>query len=215
MPSRLYPFTTGYYYHVFNRGVEKRQIFINDSDYRRFLETVYYYQFNGPKPRLSTYKRFKIKDFENNPKIVEIICYCLMPNHFHLLIKQLEDDGIQKFISNVANSYTKYFNTKHTRVGHLFQGQTKSVFIESDEQLIHLSRYIHLNPYTSEITKDWSNFPYSSYQEFSPYRQTVLCNTDPILELFPSNEKYFEFIKDYEGYALDIAHFKHILIDED
>lgn len=214
MPYRTIPFTNNGFYHVYNRGVEKRQIFMHERDYERFIQTLYYYQFSGPKPRFSTHKRFRSKDFYKNPKIVEIICYCLMPNHFHLLLKQVRDNGIQEFLSKLINSYTKYFNTKHRRVGPLLQGQFKAVSINSDEQLLHLSRYIHLNPFVAEITKDWQKFPYSSIKEFMDNKAS-LCAIDYVLNFFKNSDKYKEFISDQEDYALQLARIQHLLIDID
>lgn len=213
MPCRFTPLVNESFYHIYNRGVEKRQIFMEDADYQRFLQTLNYYQFQGPKPRFSTHHRFKIKDFSKNPKIVEIICYCLMPNHFHLLLKQLKDNGIQEFLAKIANSYVKYFNTKYHRVGPLLQGQYKAIFVETDEQLVHLSRYIHLNPYVAEITKDWPSFPYSSAPEFLGVATFPICVTNHILNLFPNQAKYQSFIADYESYALELNQIKHLLID--
>lgn len=108
MPYRLTPFQNDSYYHVFNRGVEKRQIFSSDRDYERFLQTTYYYLFSGPKPKFSTYKRFKFKEFYAKPKIVEVICYCLMPNHFHLLLKQVKENGIHEFMSKLCVCVVQY-----------------------------------------------------------------------------------------------------------
>lgn len=214
MPYRITPFVNDNFYHIYNRGVEKRQVFMIDRDYERFIQTLYYYQFSGPKPRFSTRGRFRSNTFNKNPKIVEIICYCLMPNHFHLLLKQLGDNGIQEFLSKVINSYTKYFNTKHKRVGPLFQGQFKAVAIESDEQLLHLSRYIHLNPFVAEITKDWQNYPYSSITEFIS-NETSMCSINEILAFFKNPEKYKSFVSDQEDYGLQLARIQHLLIDID
>ncbi|MFH1833289.1 MAG: transposase [Candidatus Levyibacteriota bacterium] len=188
---------------------------MKDRDYQRFLQTLYYYQFSGPKARFSTHKKFKNKNFDKNPKIVEIICYCLMPNHFHLLLKQLKDNGIQEFLSKVANSYAKYFNTKYKRVGPLLQGQFKAVTVETDEQLVHLSRYIHLNPFTAEITKDWENFPYSSIQEFIEDTTSKICAIEQILNLFTNQAGYRSFISDNQSYALELSKIQHLLIDEE
>lgn len=215
MPYRLTPFINQNYYHIFNRGVEKRKIFLNDRDYQRFLQTLYYYQFSGPKPRFSTHRVFKSKDFYKNPKIIEIVCYCLMPNHFHLLIKQIKNGGVQEFINKISNSYTKYFNTKHKRVGYLFQGTFKAVPVETDEQLIHLSRYIHLNPYVSGMTNNLETFPYSSYKDFIEGAENVLCNPGLVLNFFKDTKDYKEFVKDQQSYALELERIKHLLIDED
>lgn len=213
MPYRLTSFVNDSYYHLFNRGVEKRIIFSNEHDYQRFLETLYYYQFSGPKPQFSTRNRFKIKDFRNNSKIVEIISYCLMPNHFHFLVKQLRDKGIQEFMQKVINSYTKYYNTKHRRVGHLFQGAFKAVSIETDEQLLHISRYIHLNPFAAGLMNCSEDYPYSSYSYYIGLSQDKLCMSEVILNFFKNKTAYKEFINNYEDYAKALEQIKHCLLD--
>lgn len=215
MPYRITPLANEHFYHIYNRGVEKRIIFLDYHDYQRFLQTLYYYQFSGPKPALSLYDRFKVKDFSQNPKIVEIVCYCLMPNHIHLLIRQLQDNGISEFMGKVLNSYTKYFNTKHTRVGPLFQGAFKAVLVENDIQFVHVSRYIHLNPYTSELVQDLSSYPYSSYPHFIGTGQSIICVTEPILSQFKNSEDYREFVEGHADYARELEYMKHILLEKE
>lgn len=215
MPYRQTPFITDNYYHLFNRGVEKRIVFSDNQDYQRFLFTLYYYQFTGPKPKLSTYKRYHTQNFNENPKIVEVICYCLMPNHFHLLLKQIKDGGIQEFIRKAINSYTKYYNMRHHRVGHLFQGIFKAVPIENDEQLLHVSRYIHLNPYVSGITTNLEIYRYSSYPAFIGQANDSLCVKEPILDFFKSGSEYKAFVNDHASYAQEIEQLKHCLIDSE
>lgn len=214
MPYRITPLVNGSYYHIFNRGVEKRHIFSNPKDYERFLSTLFYYRFSGPKPSFSLYRRFKNKSFSNNPKIVEILSYCLMPNHFHLLLKQLADNGISGFISKVSNGYTKYFNTKHNRIGPLFQGPFKAVSVERDDQLLHLSRYIHLNPFVSELAQDLKEYKYSSYREYIGLDSTEVCSKELILNFFKTAKEYKKFIDDHSSYALDLERIKHLLMDE-
>lgn len=213
MPYRDTPFMNESFYHVFNRGVEKREIFSSERDYKRFLETLYYYQFSGPKPKFSNRDRFKTKDFGNNPKIVDIVCYCLMPNHFHLLVKQTQEDGVKEFMQKVINSYTKYYNTKHERVGHLFQGVFKAVAIESDEQLLQVSRYIHLNPYVSNLTNELESFPFSSYPHFIGNTHDSLCVTEEVMNFFKSPNEYRDFITSSAAYAQEIGFFKNLLLD--
>lgn len=214
MPYRLTSFVNQNFYHVFNRGVNKQEIFNSPDNYERFLQTIFYYQFSGPKPRFSTHKRFRVKDFSNNPKIVDIICYCLMPNHFHFLLRQIKEGGITEFISKVSNSYTKYFNTKHKRIGPLFQGEFKAVPIETDEQLLHVSRYIHLNPFVSELINDLAAYPYSSYKNFIEPASVGFCITKPILDFFKNPKEYEKFINDHSDYAKELEKMKHLLIDE-
>lgn len=214
MAYRTTPFVNDNFYHLFNRGVEKRQVFSNSNDYSRFLDVLYYYQFQGPKPRFSTYKRFKQKDFDKKPKIVEIECYCLMPNHFHLLVRQLKEKGVEEFMRKVLNSYTKYFNTRHKRIGPLFQGAFKAVIVETDEQLLHLSRYIHLNPFTSGLVEKLEDYQYSSFLAYTKQSKDQLCTEQTILNFFKNSKGYAEFIADNQEYARELEKIKHLLIEE-
>ncbi len=213
MPRRIIPFATGYYYHIYNRGVEKRSIFENSRDYGRFIKTIKYYQVKGPKPKLSKFLNSSTFKLELNKKIVEIICYCLMPNHFHLLIKQLQDGGITEFISKLSNSYTKYYNTKHTRVGPLLQGEFKAVLVEKDEQFTHLSRYIHLNPIASLLVKDLKDYRWSSYDEYIN-NSSGICSKEEVLNFFKNPKDYQQFILDQLSYAQELEKIKHQLIEE-
>lgn len=152
MPARTIPLVTGEYYHVFNRGVAYQPIFKNKRDYQRFLLAFHYYQFENIPIRLSKFLQIKEEDRENifrdirflNNRLVDITAYCLMPNHFHALIKQTTDDGISRFLRLTMNSYARYFNTKYKRVGTVFQGMFKVVRIESNEQLLHVQ---HFHPF--------------------------------------------------------------------
>lgn len=214
MPGRIVPLVTGEIYHIFNRGTEKRIIFAQPKDYKRFKRILYYYQFQGPKPKFSEFSFSNPHTF--NPavdnKLVQIVCYCLMPNHFHLLIKQLKDNGISIFLSQISNSYTKYFNTKYTRVGSLLQGTFKSILVESEEQFIHLSRYIHINPVVSRIVERLGQYPWSSYEEYM-YSKDNICSTEEILSHFSSKAKYKEFLEDQIEYGETLELIKHQVID--
>lgn len=213
MPYRKTPLVTGEIYHVFNRGVARLPIFEDKRDYNRFLETLYYYQFQGPKPQFSQIKRFKDLNFEKNQKIVEIICYCLMPNHYHFMIKQLQDNGISEFINKLSNSYTKYFNTRHERVGPLLQGQFKAVRVETEEQLLHLSRYIHLNPIVSFLFKDLREYFYSSYLAFIDVRQDKICTKELVISMFKTPAIYELFVLDQADYGKTLEQIKHLTFD--
>lgn len=213
MPYRIIPLATGQVYHVFNRGVAKMPVFDDRRDYNRFLETIYYYQFQGPKPQFSQLNRFKDFEYEKNKRIVEIICYCLMPNHYHFMLRQLEEKGISEFINKVSNSYTKYFNTRHERVGPLFQGQFKAVRVESDEQLIHLSRYIHLNPIASYLVKNLRDYPWSSYVSYLELQEDKICNKEVVISLFKNSKRYEQFVLDQVDYARKLELIKHKLLE--
>lgn len=214
MPKRILPFVTEQIYHVYNRGVEKRRIFNNRSDYKRFIATLDYYQYEGPKPKLSNY--FKYQTFKINPinKIVQVLAYCLMPNHFHLLVKQTKNNGITEMITKTSLSYAKYYNTKYNRVGPLLQGQFKAVLVESDEQLVHLSRYIHLNPISSFLVENLREYEWSSYSEYIRGVEKI-CLTKYILNFFKNSKEYTQFIQDQVSYAQELELIKHKVIEED
>lgn len=216
MPGRTTPLITGEYYHLFNRGSEKRDIFTQPRDYKRFQKTFYYYQFAGRKPSFSKFAKSDLYSSKPNQtnKLVEIICYCLMPNHFHFLIRQLKDGGISTFISQLSNSYTKYFNTKYQRIGPLLQGAFKAVLVETDEQLLHLSRYIHLNPVVSGLIKKLDDYQWSSYLEYIN-GPAFYCSPQEILNFYPNPNSYKEFCEDQIDYGTSLEILKHRTVDID
>lgn len=218
MPIRKIPLITNQIYHIVNRGVDKRPIFNEWRDFQRFLETSAYYQREEQSPRfsyLTPEELKKILDIPPKQKIVEIICYCLIPNHFHFLLKQNKNNGISKFLSLVSNSYIRYFNTKYKRRGTLLEGNFRSVLIEDENQLLHVSRYIHLNPVSSFITKDLKNYRWSSYHSFiDPKIKSIInCQTNLILEHFSSMKKYQKFVIDHQDYAQQLEKIKHLLLE--
>jgi putative transposase len=174
MKNRDYrTFSSGEYYHVFNRGTGKMDIFISREDHLFFLTRIKEALFPD------------IKRGRYNPVIIpegsfELVCYCLMPNHFHLLIKQNGDIPVSKIMNKVCTSYSKYFNKKYDRVGSLFQDQFKAVLIETNEQLLWLSVYIHKNPLVAGIASDLKSFEYSSYPDYIGIRAHTLCNKEII-----------------------------------
>ncbi len=213
MPYRIIPAVTGNYYHIYNRGVNKQPIYEDFGDYQRHLEVLLYYQFAGPKPKFSNRNRFKIASNQAE-KTVEIVCYCLMPNHFHLLLKQLKDGGIEEFITKVGDSYAKYYNIKHQRTGPLFSSHYKAVQIETDEQLLHLSRYIHLNPFVSKLVNNPEDYPFSSYPEFINLSNRNTVTNEIILNFFKGNDRYKQFVDDHKDFAKDLHQIEHLILEE-
>ena len=139
-----------------------------------------------------------------------------MPNHFHFLLRQIQDGGISKFMSNFTNSYTRYINTKQERAGPLFTGKFKSVRVETQKQLLHVSRYIHLNPYTSFVVKslgDLQEYPYSSFPEFIGRTTSALCAKDDILSDFKTVKQYEQFVFDQAEYQRTLHRIRHLLLD--
>ena len=219
MPGRSVILATGEIYHVYNRGVEHRQIFVDKRDYKRAIETIEFYQYN-PQLRFSNFKNLDIekrnnilKNIHKLPKIIEIICYCFLPNHFHLLLRQLTESGISNFVSKFTNSHTKYFNTRNNRDGRLFGGTFKSVRIETQEQLLHVSRYIHLNPIISYLVKpeNLEDFQWSSFNEFMGH--SGFCQKESILSEFKSTRKYKEFVLNQVDHARTLENIKSKILE--
>ncbi len=224
MPRRISPFVSNGYYHVFNRGVNKSDIYLVTRDYNQMLLSTNYYRFKNPSVKLSRLKLLSVTkqsqilaELEStNNTLVDIMSFVFMPNHFHFLLKQNVDFGVSKFISQLTNSYTRYYNTSHNRTGHLFQGQFKSVEIESEDQLIHVSRYIHLNPYVSRLIskKTLDSYIYSSYLNYvSTKANFVNCNE--ILNIVGSKKSYEDFVIGHADYARELEIIKHQTIDID
>lgn len=138
--------TEDYIYHIYNRGVDKREIFGSDEDRKRFLASLYF--FNDSRPTVNTQRLCEIGlcTDDDRDKLVEILAFVLMPNHFHLLVKPVTENGVTEFMRKIGTGYTQYFNIRHERSGTLFQGKYKFVRIEDDEQLGYIPFYIHFNP---------------------------------------------------------------------
>lgn len=216
MPGRIVPLVNGEVYHIFNRGSDKREIFLKNRDFRRFRQTFHYYQTTGPKTKFSNFSKQNLNTFKPKleDKLVDILCYCLMPNHFHFLLRQLKDNGIAIFMSQISNSYTRFFNTKYKRIGPLLQGAYKAVRIESDEQLLHVFRYILLNPVVSKLTETLYDYEWSAYSEYMQ-ETGQFCSTKEILNYFPSVNKCKEFLENQIEYGQTLELIKHHLIDEE
>ncbi|MBL7158907.1 transposase [Candidatus Microgenomates bacterium] len=200
------------FYHVYNRGVEKRDIFMEKGDYKVFLHFLKRYLTKPPFDPNKITPIFRTNLFDK----IQLNAYCLMPNHFHLMIKQSTKEAMTVFIKALTNSYVHYFNKKCRRRGPLFEGNYKAVLIETEPQLLHLTRYIHLNP--KEVQPiDRSNlstgptsvrkYSYSSYQEYLGLRKTSWIHPEEILGFFKTAQKtslqdilsYQSFVEDFKG----------------
>jgi len=224
MPGRNIPLISGEFYHVFNRGISDQLVFFSRRDYDRFFQSILYYQhYDTPISyskfmKISRIQRTLIFEdlLKRNNLVSEIMSFCLMPNHFHLLLRQVKDNGIPSFISNLTNSYTKYFNTKSSRRGPMFQGKFKAVRIETDEQLLHVSRYIHLNPHTAYIVKsedELMQYPYSSLIDYLGNRTNVPIQKDYILSKFKNIQSFKQFTLDNKDYQRELGHIKHLIFE--
>lgn len=177
--QRITP-ATNEIYHVYNRGVDKRNVFMDDVDFLRFIHDLFEFNDEEPSPNINYHfskasksqqsqaqsMEVKLPYFGKNDRqprkfLVEIIAFCLMPNHFHLLIKQRVEMGISKFMSKLGTGYTNYFNQKYQRTGSLFQGSYKSIVVKDESHFIHLPYYIHANPLDLTMP-NWRNKEISS-----------------------------------------------------
>lgn len=195
-------------YHVYNCGVERRTTFTNADDYRRFLEISEFYLRAENIPfsqfsRLVLEEKFNFRQaypVNHETRRVSLLAYCLMPNHFHFIIKMEKELGLSQFVSEISNSYTKYFNTRYKRLGYLFQGSFKAKEIDSEESLMQLSRYIHLNPAISlkvAWRKPLLEYPYSSYINWIHGESSSLIRVEDIKKLLSSYSpvSYQEFVE--------------------
>lgn len=214
-------------YHIFNRGTDRRKIFLGPSYYSRFITTLdhclkYNYPYSLLKRQLQKAETPQERDnvlseLENKriEPIVDIISFCLMPNHYHLTLKQLVDNGITNFIHRICTSYAGYFNIRQNRSGRLFEGPFKAVEIESENQLIHLTRYHHLNPKKIGLnTEALIAYPWSSFSTYLGRNKFSFVNTGTALASFSRPKEYLNFvlaeIDEFEPCRLD-----HIAIDDD
>lgn len=186
-------------YHIYNRGVGKMKIFENEKDFKVFLYRLKENLLPEKKEpeniilRKKVYKRKLLP-----PNSFNLICYCLMPNHFHLLIQQNTDLPLSKLISKVCTGYSMYFNKKHDRVGVLFQDAFKAVRIENNEQLLWTSLYVHENPQKSGLVKNLKDYEWSSFLDYMEPNRNTLCKKDILLDQFNSTESYLKYFKNPE-----------------
>lgn len=225
MPTRTIPLVTNEAYHVLNRGNGSIQIFKSKHDFQKLIQTILYYRNASPPLKFSHFTKLPLLEKDRLTKelelkkdfCVEIIAYCLIPNHFHLIVKQINVDGIMNFMRRVGDSYARYFNTKYKRRGGLFEGRFRAVRIENDYQLLHLSRYIHLNPYSSFLVKDSKNlkdYPFSSLPEYLDYSKEAFCKKEIVLDQFKNPEEYEKFILDQANYQRTLEMIKHQILEE-
>ncbi len=208
-------------YHVTNKSIADFVIFNNPYEYSRMLLAMRYYQSGKRGVNLSRFIRsdkskgncynYEIVIPPGKEKFVNIIAYCLMPTHIHLILEELKDRGIPIFINNLLNSYTRYFNIKHNRKGPLWQSRSKKILVKSNEQLLHLTRYIHLNPVTAYLVNKPEEWPYSSYKEYIHDMKHVemICKYEDLLTI--NRDTYKEFVEQGISYQRELAHIKNLL----
>lgn len=197
---RKTPFVPGEFYHIYNRGVDKRVVFNDVCDLERFLQSMSV--FNTVEPSGSIFERqFDSKDSPRpqSEELVHIVCYCLNPNHYHLLLEEVAENGISEFMKRLGGGYTKYFNERNKRNGALFQGRFKSIHIDSDVYLKSLSAYINLNNHVHKIVSRLFRSSWGEYTENSNFQKAQteqICSKEIILDSFSDFAEYKIFAKD-------------------
>ncbi len=219
MPARnsIKQYVDNGYYHIYNRGVEKRLIFLDEQDYAVFLS--YFKEYLLPKDEKELYKRlsdpttsYKEKDrilkllrLNNFYEEVTLLTYCLMPNHFHFFVKQKSSDSIDRFMNSLGTRYTMYFNKKYKRVGPLYQGVYKAVQVLSEEQFIYLTRYIHKQALASQgdALRGWDGQP-CSHKEYLGIRKSEWVHPEEVLNYFSKTNpslSYKAFLEESDDYS--------------
>ena len=190
------------YYHVYARGASRQNIFLEPVDYEAYLKLFRRYLSSEEIRDSAGISYTKLHES------IELLCYCLMPNHFHLLVYQIDEGAMQRLMRGVMTVYSRYFNKKYQRSGSLFESRYKASLITSDTYLFHVSRYIHLNP------KAWRNYPYSSLRYYAHPHSEDWLHEERIIDLFKNRTKYMEFVADYEAAKAVLDTIKHELAND-
>ena len=219
MSRRAHILATGEIYHVYNRSVGHDEIFKDKRALTRWYNILDYYRFPH-KIKYSKYKTLPhlLKEayatsYIKQSPIIELYAFAFMPNHYHLLVKQLSDSGIAKYIGNVQNSFAKFYNLKNDRHGTLFEHAFKAKFIETDEEFLHVSRYIHLNPVTSRLidVDQLATYPWTSLPHY--IKGDGFISSEKILDMLSSKGNFLRFINDQVDYQKKLHDIKHLIID--
>lgn len=207
MPTRNRVKTYGedQYFHVYNRGINKQDIFVDEQDYFYFLSLFKRHLSSDSKDSIDSYGR-KLPNFHEE---VELVAYCLMPNHYHLLCYLKHADGLVHVMRSVMTAYTMYFNKKYKRTGSLYEGIFLAAPIKTDIYLWHVSRYIHLNPL--DIGQDFHGYPYSSIDYYKGNKHASWLHNERFVETPKERVEYMTFVADYETMHKDRKLLKNIL----
>jgi len=208
MPKRKIPIISGQLYHIYNTTIDGNHAFSHKYHFQKAIEGIWYYRYQKPPIRLAYFKNLNpqakdqyLTQLRSTPLLVDIVAFVFMPDHFHLIIKQLTDGGTSRFMANMQNSYTRYVNAHKNQLGPVFSRQFQALPINSKEDLLYLSKYIHLKPMTHGRIKDLNalyNYPWSSLPEYLETKPEMLrfCNRDPIRQHLKSVDEYASFIQD-------------------
>jgi len=215
MAYRYDDLAPGEVYHICTRGVNKQRIFQDDNDRKRMLDLMVHCLTKDKKQSFSMARKMKIvsKLPREGQGLVDVLAFCLMDNHLHLLIKENVEGGTSLYIQRVLNSYAKYFNLRHKRSGPLFTGRFKAVLVDGDEQLLHVSRYIHLNPYLAHMIDNPIGYLWSSLSMYEGSNKERRCHASIICDLM--GDKYLSFVVDEADYLRSIGDIQHLILEDE
>ena len=217
MPYRKIPLAINELYHVCTKSIAGFTIFNNPREYDRMLGAMDFYSLEKPPCSYSVLKKCPTKLLEikksikSSKKCVRIIAYCLMPTHVHFILEQFSQNGISNFMNLLLKSYSKYFNKKHKRKGPLWEGPFKNILIKKEDQFIHLTRYMHLNPVTAHIVDKPENWSYSSYRAYIQIVKSNLCDFSDYFDM--AVVEYIEFVNNAIDYQRQLAKIKHLILE--
>jgi putative transposase len=187
MPTRSVLFLADHYYHIYNRGVNREKIFFSSENYLYCIRLL--------KKNLARYS-------------ITIVAYCLMPNHFHFLLKPGQDNNVSQFMKSLFTSYVQAVNKQQGRQGPLFQGRFCAVVVDKEEYLVHLVRYIHLNPAMAKLVSTPEAWTYSNYRDVIGQREGTLKDATLVPGRFPTGEAYRQFVEEYMQHTQEIEGFE-------
>jgi putative transposase len=206
-------------YHIFNKSIAGYEIFHKPSDYQRFIWMMRFFMLPNISTTFSNY--FRDHETSMSTKLAELaqqetspiqwIAYCLMPTHFHFVVHQNQKDAISIFMQKLLNSYTLYFNHRHRRKGPLWVGRFKHVECETNEQLLHLTRYVHLNPVTAHLVSKPEDWFATSYHEYLGQVDEKICHPEKYWQMHPN--AYQRFVHQYIDAQRELAKIKHLMLD--
>ena len=213
---RKTPLVDGQYYHIYTRSIAKFKVFNNESDYQRIIDLLSYCRFDETPCKFSKFlllcpnhQKTILKNLGmQGRQLVSIVAYCIMPTHIHLILKQNQKDGISKFMNKILDSYSKYFNLAHHRRGPLWEDRFQNILVETDEQILHLTRYIHLNPASAGLVKKPNDWAFSSFAEY--LGESGFCEFKNIIDVNPKN--YQKFVDDQVAIQKELSKIKKLLI---
>lgn len=207
-----------------NKSIAGYKIFNREADYQRMIWLIRYFAMKDEPAKFSYFLEHdpyiaedgveaRIAEFTKDGLKIQIIAYCIMPTHIHLVVRQLVKNGVSEFMRKSLNGYARYFNTKYKRQGTLWMSRFKNVLVENDEQMLHLTRYLHLNPTTAGLVKRADDWLYSSYQEYVDPKNVdwPITKFDEFINMSPA--KYRKFTEDHIDYQRDLAVIKKQILE--